>query len=144
MFPPPYYPVEHGGFSFIILDGTDLATDHESNDRATFGEAQLEWLDEEPDRGLPSILFWHQDLFPSEVDEDALPQILSVIDAHQDVVQAVFMGHSHVFRREEWRGVQFFETDATKDAEQPTYHLVRCDPATGQIEIANESEIEYE
>ena len=143
LFPAPYYAFDQGSFSFIVLDGTDLAYDHESNDEATFGEAQLAWLEEELERGRPSILFWHQHLFPSEVDEAALPPILSIIDDHRAVVRAVFMGHGHDFRRETWRGVQFFETDATSGAEHPTYHLVRCDPASGETEIANEGEILY-
>jgi len=141
--PSTYYSFEHKGFLFIILNATDLAFDHESNDQPTFGDHQLGWLADELDKGLPSILFWHHYIKPPQ-DSDA-PQnpLLPIIAAHADTIKATFTGHGHDFVRSYFEGIPFYETDTLGRRDNPVYHLVECDPATGDITIVNEADITY-
>lgn len=152
-YPSPYYAVKHKGFLFIVLNSTDLAYDHDSNDLPTFGKDQLAWLEEQLNAGLPAILFFHHYLLdnydwgqwstpPGEPDQDPSP-LLSVIREYQDTVKAVFAGHVHHFEKGEWEGVMFYQTDNLGKNDYAPYHLVQCDPATGMVSIVNESEIEY-
>jgi len=138
----PYYSVDVGGFSFVILDSTDLAFDHDSNDLPTFGKEQLQWLAEKLDRGLPTVLFWHHWIAdPGELDDNDSP-IFPVIYEYRDVVKAVFLGHKHHFAKYEWNGVKFYQTDNLPDPD-PAWHLVECDPSTGDVVVVNEAEIDY-
>jgi 3',5'-cyclic AMP phosphodiesterase CpdA len=141
--PENYYTVDHNGFTLIVLDSTDLATDHATNDEPTFGAGQLNWLETQLSRGRPSILFWHHWIEPADAQVDANP-ILSVIKRHGGTVRAAFTGHGHVFRKVQWEGVQFFETAALCETAAPRYHLVEANPKDGTFRIINEGDIVYE
>ena len=142
-FPSPYYSFTHNGFLFVMLNATDLAFDHESNDNPTFGDEQLSWLSAELDKDLPSLLFWHHYIHPPDNPDDPQNPILPVIADHADNVKGVFMGHGHTFMREYFKGIPFYETDALGRNDQPVYHLVECDPADGSITIVNDADIVY-
>jgi hypothetical protein len=142
--PAPYYSFDYSGFQFIVMNATELATNHDDNDLPTFSQAQLDWLDGLLSRGLPSVIFWHHDLFPpSENAESDIP-VLQIIGNHADTVKGVFMGHGHTFKRMEWKGVWFFETESLGRNEKLYYHWVECDPSLGSLRILNELEIEYQ
>ena len=143
-FPSPYYSFTHNGFLFVMLNATDLAFDHESNDTPTFGDEQLLWLDNELGRGLPSLLFWHHYIHPPQSSDDPHNPVLPVIASHSDNVKGVFMGHGHTFMREYFEGIPFYETDALGRSDRPVYHLVECNPADGSISIVNEADISYD
>ena len=137
-FPAPYYAVDHGGFRFLFLNGTDDAYDHDSNDKASFSEAQLVWLDEQLSDGLPSVLFWHQHVWPPPLPSMPAHPILERIRQHVEAnapIKAVFMGHGHHFKRADWQGVTLYETEGLKWHDAPVYHLVSADPATGELTI---------
>jgi len=144
--PSTYYRVDHKGFSFIVLDATAEAYDHESNDRATFGQEQLAWLERQLARGVPSFLFWHHYVDPPPpLTEETLAThpYFHTIYEFRTVVKAVFMGHNHRFRKFQWEGVMFYETTSLADGEEPGFHVVACDPGKGTFRIHNEKEIEY-
>ncbi len=141
--PSPYYAVEHKGFQFLMLDATDLAVDHDTNDDPSFGQEQLDWTRKRLETGLPTLMFWHHFIDPHE---EVLPDaqgMIALIDEYQDRVLAVFMGHKHYFAHVEWNGVSFYMTDDLKHCEEPVYHLVRLDPAARTLTIVNEDDIEY-
>ena len=145
-FPSTYYRLDHKGFSFIVLDATAEAFDHESNDRITFGQDQLRWLARELDRGRPSFLFWHHSVDPlPELTEDTrvTHPYFHTIYKYRNVVKAVFMGHRHRFRRFEWEGVMFYETGSLGSGDMPGYHIVECNPGPSSFRIHNEDEIVY-
>jgi 3',5'-cyclic AMP phosphodiesterase CpdA len=144
--PSTYYRVDHKGFSFIVLDATAEAYDHDSNDRPTFGQEQLAWLERQLDRGVPTFLFWHHFVEPppplTEDTRATHPYFHTIYD-YRTVVKAVFMGHGHQFRKFQWEGVMFYETTSLAGEEEPGFHLVACDPGTGTFRIHNEEEIIY-
>lgn len=140
--PAPYYRIKHKGFNFVMMFASDMATDHDSNDECNFGEEQLSWLENILDEGLPSVIFWHQLVWPNE-DKYKDNPVLPIIKNHKDIVKAVFFGHGHNFRKVVWEGVPFLETGACSGKEEPVYHLVRVDPLAKTLEVANQNEIEY-
>ncbi len=145
VIPDKYYAVEYKGFLLLMLNATDLAFDHDSNDEATFGPEQLSWLEEQLQRGLPSILFWHHCMTPPSEGQEEISPIFPVIETYRENVKAVFTGHLHHFSHDQWKGVDFYQTDNLgKNEEGVTpYHLVHCDPQTGIVTIANDADIEY-
>ncbi len=144
-FPAAYYSVERRGCLFVVLDSTDLATDDASNRKPTFGQPQLQWLDDELARGLPTIVFWHHwiDRPADETTDAELNPLLPVLRTHKANVKAAFTGHGHEWRRMEWEGIRFFETSALFENPDPAYHLVECDPASGTVTVMNEDELPY-
>jgi hypothetical protein len=143
--PAAYYSVERRGCLFVVLDSTDLATSHESNDTPTFGRPQLDWLDGELARGLPTVVFWHHWIDrPADGTADAgLNPLLPVLRAHRDNVKAAFTGHGHEWRRAEWEGIRFFETPSLFEHAAPVYHLAECDGATGTVTVLDETDHPY-
>ncbi len=99
----PYYSVDYKGWKFIYLNhflGTTC--DHDSpiynEDRGSFGQEQLQWLDDELSQGMPSILFWHYPLAAiAETEEDGPLDLRSVILAHLDSVKLTLAGHMHMW-----------------------------------------------
>jgi len=99
----PYYAVEVGGVKLYLLNGQQGRTwdpdDPACNDdRASFGAAQLAWLDQELDDGKPAIVMSHYMGLLWDSDENpAVPaqkDIQTVLDAH-DNVRMYLGGHTH-------------------------------------------------
>lgn len=131
-YPGPYYEVIHKGFSFVMLNSTDLAFDHASNDLPSFGAEQLAWLSETLERGRPTVLFWHHFLRPAEVGAEN-QALLDLLRRHKATIKAVFAGHEHAWEHVVWEGIDFYETaNMGKNTELP-YYLVLCDPTTGAV-----------
>ncbi len=144
MFPAPYYSIEHNGFLFVVLFAGEMATDHDSNDRPTFSEEQLGWLEDELSKEMPTFLFWHHYIEPEqEMLKDNPSPLLDVIDRHSDTILATFGGHGHRFMHKVWQGVHFYETDALARRDPLVHHMLKCDPNTKSFEILNSSDIEY-
>jgi len=140
-----YYAFEHGGFRFIALDnfrGRYL----EGNDY--FDDQQLDWLDEQLEGDTPTILFFH---YPIETDTD-LPWTLDqsnviwqegnrffdVARAHLDKIKVIFVGHGHLWMRDRlFDGPLVYETGGlgTPIFSRENYHLVSCDPASGEVDV---------
>jgi len=143
--PAAYYSVERRGCLFVVLDSTDLATSHETNDTPTFGQPQLDWLDGELARGLPTVVFWHHFIDrPADGTADAdLNPVLPVLRAHRGNLKAAFTGHGHEWRRAEWEGIRFFETPSLFEHPVPVYHLAECDGAAGTVTVLDEGDHPY-
>jgi len=144
-FPAAYYSVERRGCLFVVLDSTDLATTDDTNRQPTFGQPQLDWLDAELARGLPTVVFWHHWIErPVDGTADAdLNPLLPVLRSHKANVKAAFTGHGHEWRRMEWEGIRFFETSAMFENAEPAYHLAECDPVSGAVTVLNEGDLPY-
>ncbi len=143
LYPGPYYAFDEQGFRFIVLDATDLAYDHASNDLASFGEEQLAWLDTQLSDDLPAVLFWHHWLEPpvtATLDDDANP-LFAVLDAHRDSVRATFTGHKHHWDHAEWQGIDFYQTDNLSGNDALPYYLMETDPATGEVRVVNAEDV---
>ncbi len=141
--PSPYYAVEHKGVQFLMLDATDLAVDHDTNDDPSFGQDQLDWTRERLEKGLPTLMFWHHFIDPHETILPDAEGMIALIEEYQDIVLGVFMGHKHYFAHVEWNGIPFYMTDDLKHCTQPVFHIVRIDPITRSLTIVNEDDIEY-
>lgn len=98
----PYYEVTYGGVNLYMLNGQqgrtwDPADPACNTTFASYGEAQLRWLDRALEDGKPSILMshymgilWNR----HEVEDPALSDLATVIDAHPNV--SMFLaGHTH-------------------------------------------------
>lgn len=144
-FPAAYYSVERRGCLFVVLDSTDLATTDDTNREPTFGRPQLEWLEGELARGLPTVVFWHHWIDrPANGTADAdLNPLLPVLRVHRTNVKVAFTGHGHEWRRMEWEGIRFLETTALFQHAEPVYHLAECDPAAGTVTLLNDGDLPY-
>lgn len=97
----PYEAVVHRGWKFILANSQLGPTwDTESPDYDTsmgsLGADQLAWIDAELEEGLPTFILLHHALFLVKDGEvEAAPDLAALIDKHHDVVQAVFVGHTH-------------------------------------------------
>lgn len=99
----PYYAVEVGGVQLYLLNGQqgrswDPADPDCDSDLASFGPAQLSWLDEQLDDGKPAVvmshymgLLWDRDENP---EVPAQKDLETVLDAH-DNVRMYLAGHTH-------------------------------------------------
>ena len=144
LFPAPYYAVQRRGFQFLILDGTDLATDHDSNDLLTLGEDQLAWLASQLEAGLPTVILAHQPISPGlEAGDDEHP-LAQVITEYNDVIAGVLFGHRHRFARGEWAGVPIYETAALERYPEAAYHVLWLDAEQRTMAIHNEEAIRYD
>jgi len=93
----PYYAVEVGGTKFYLLNGQQGRTwDPEDpacdSDLASFGAAQLDWLDTELADGKPAVVMSHYMGLLWDLGES--PNIEDTMDAH-DNVQLYLGGHTH-------------------------------------------------
>ncbi|MBM4370491.1 MAG: metallophosphoesterase [Deltaproteobacteria bacterium] len=131
---------EHGGMRFLYLDSTAGPRAPESLGlNGSLGAAQLAWLDAQLSDGVASILFLHHP--PGIVLEDGEITLRTVVRDHADTVLAIFVGHIHVWDREEFEGVPVYLTEAGYDGDG--IHHVRADPAAGTVEILNAGAIDY-
>ena len=139
----PYYAVEYHGWKFIHLDcqGGDTWDPEQplyDRDFGSFGAEQLAWLDEELAEGKPSVLFFHNPpllIRASERPDDALTDLFQVVDAHTDVVQAIFTGHMHLWMdfTSAWP-VPGWGLAATR-YDSRNFWVVDIDPEAGTLEI---------
>lgn len=131
----PWYYTVHGGTKFIYLSSMHGDRWSESLGlNGSMGAQQLQWLDAELADGKPALLFLHHP--PSTVLESGDTTLEDVISQHATNILAVFVGHVHVFAREELAGVPVYVTGAGFRGE--AYHHVKVDPAQGTVEILND------
>jgi len=142
--PSPYYAVEHEGFQFLVLDGTDGAFDHASNDTLILEEEQLAWVEERLALDLPTVLFAHQAIRPGHRDGDDDHPLLPLLEAKAEFVRGVFMGHEHQWVRGQWRDIRFYEGSTPTSLPGEAYHLLECDPGSGEVTVLNEDSLPYE
>ncbi len=99
----PYYALEYGGVKLYMLNGQQGRTWDPSDpacdtDRASYGETQLAWLDDQLDDGLPSIVMSHY--MGTLWDTAEVPghgthaDLATVLDAHLNV-EMYLAGHTH-------------------------------------------------
>jgi hypothetical protein len=101
----PYYEVEVGGWSVLMLDcqqgSTWQADDPAYNkDFGSFGRDQLAWLDQRLARERPTLLVFHNPpplIAAAEDPGGPWPDLWAVLDAHPGVVKGVFTGHMHLW-----------------------------------------------
>ncbi len=136
----PWYYTIHGGTKFVYLNAMhgELWADSLGLN-GSMGAQQLAWLDAELSDGKPAVLFLHHP--PASVLEVGDLTLPEVISQHAANVLAVFVGHVHVFAREEIGGVPVYVTEAGYKGK--SFHHVRVDPAAGTIEILNAADIDY-
>jgi hypothetical protein len=141
-FPAPWYAEDIRGCRFVVLWSCEMATNHDDNDRPTFGEEQLAWLREQLDDGLPTVVFWHHWIGPWD-DPSPPPPLLQALANNPTAADRVtFTGHSHDWRHHEWQGVRFYQTAALRDLPDAVHHVV-CDGDAGTITVTNEDDIPY-
>jgi len=98
----PYYAVEHRGWKFLHVnnflgDTWDPASPRYNRDLGSLGEEQLLWLEAQLRERKPTFVFLHYTLplvLPREVADFGLHPLLR---AHQDTVQMVVAGHTHLW-----------------------------------------------
>ncbi len=149
--PSPWYSVQIRGFNFIVLFGCDGATDHATNDTNIIGPDQLLFLNAELDKGMPSILLYHQWL-DAPLEGAALHPIHQAIIDHPGVVKASLAGHGHAFMHYTWEGTEFYQIGAAKEAGTHAaygtengflsdFGYFECDPQTGSVTLLNADNI---
>jgi predicted MPP superfamily phosphohydrolase len=89
----PYYAVDLGTWKFIVMNNFKGPTqDPESPDydlqAGSFGQVQLDWLEDQLADGRPAILMTH---FPLFIDVD----ISEILEKHKDTVRLFLTGHTH-------------------------------------------------
>lgn len=137
---PPWHATTHGGMRFVHLNsmaGPKAADSLGLN--GSMGQEQLEWLDALLDDGVRSILFFHHP--PASVLDEGERDLAGVVQSHADAVLAIFVGHIHVWGRDEFEGVPVYLTSAGYGGHG--HHHVRVDPAAGTVEILNADGVDY-
>ncbi len=98
----PYYAIDHAGWRFVFTNSqlgpsfepANLAFDPT---RGSFGQVQLDWIADQVDDEIPSVLLVHFPLFQLLADEapgDPVPDLASVLEQFDDVA-LVLSGHAH-------------------------------------------------
>ncbi len=138
-----YYDIDHRGFKFIMLDNF-LGSTHDVNspdyggELGSFGEEQLNWLDAKLSEGMPSFVFTHYPLLVLKGKEVGGLGLKSVIKKHEDVVQLLIAGHTHLWM--DWREIYKLphivlgSTRYDRDA----YMLLELDSEDMSFKILNE------
>lgn len=105
---PPYHRVEDRGWQFLLTnsqlgptwDATDPMNAFLDTGTGSFGREQLAWMAEQLQRGQPTMLMFHHPLLVVQRDEDPdgpWPDVWAVIEAHRDVIEGVWVGHTHTW-----------------------------------------------
>lgn len=96
--PSRYYPFEHGGVHFLVLDGNDPGGT-KSGYKRFIGDEQKQWLENELEATkLPVVILIHQplDLADGVVNQEEIRAILEKNRSPDHAgVAAVFSGHCH-------------------------------------------------
>jgi len=141
-YPGPWWSEEVRGCRLIALQSNELATNHADNDLATFGAAQLAWLEQQLASDRPTIVFWHV-FIGRPADGETPPEVMQVLARHPGPGdRVVFTGHEHQFRRYQWQGIRFYQGGPLA-ASAAWVHQVECDGDTGIITILNEADLPY-
>ena len=64
----------------------------------SFGQEQLDWIADQLDEGKPTFLMFHHppgSCAPNEAPDARYPDIASLLEAYADVLESVYVGHSH-------------------------------------------------
>ena len=99
---PTYSALDAGGWRFLLLNSQlgptwDAEHDRCDTELGSFGEAQLDWLDQQLKEGLPSIVMTHHHMITSmaeDENEGPHPDLSTVLGRHDNVV-AHLAGHLH-------------------------------------------------
>lgn len=138
-FEPWYYTI-HGGVRFVYLNAMQGDRWNQSLGlNGSMGQQQLQWLDALLSDGKPALLFLHHP--PSSVLESGDMTLEQVVQDHAANVMAIFVGHVHVFARDQLAGVPLYVTEAGYKGN--AFHHVRVDASTWSVEILNEADIDY-
>lgn len=98
----PYQSIDHKGWRFVLAN-SQLGPTWTPGDPlcdtglASYGRAQLDWIDEQLSAGMPTIAMAHYMMLVTENDEDpghALPGLRSVLEKH-DNMELFVVGHTH-------------------------------------------------
>ena len=147
--PARYYSFDAKGWTFVVLDGTDVSTygwpdgsakharnmalyDERYHNRATWngaiGTEQLAWLDQilaDADMtGRRVVLFSHFPVFPEDPHNLwNADEILVLLEKHVSTV-AWFNGHNHAGAYGERNGVHFVTLNAMSDFDDNAYSII--------------------
>lgn len=97
---PPYQAIDHGGWRFVLGNGMLGPTwDHASADCATglssYGQEQLDWIEEQLSEGLPTFFMTHHPIYVTSISgEEGEGSLSQVLEAH-DNVELMMAGHTH-------------------------------------------------
>ncbi len=139
----PYHAVDHRGWKFILLnnflgDTFDTASASYDSSTGSFGLAQLEWLEGELQKGLPTFVFLHFPLAVIKPYEKADYGLLTILRKHDNVRMAI-SGHVHRWMNlKTMFGPQHYVVSSTRYTEH-AYMIFRIDVLGGGVEILNES-----
>lgn len=99
---PPHQAVTEKGWRLILANGMLGPTWEVGNPRcetgfASYGEAQLAWIEQQIADGMPTLVLTHHTLLVTELDEapgTSHPDLLSLV-ARNPNVKHTFSGHTH-------------------------------------------------
>lgn len=99
---PPYQALTEKGWRLILANGMLGPTWEVGNPRcetglASYGEAQLAWIEQQIADGMPTLVLTHHTLLTTELDESpgtSHPDLLSLV-ARNANVKHTFSGHTH-------------------------------------------------
>lgn len=140
--PGTWYRQDHGVVAFYMLNSMqqDERVDWSPGACGSFGQEQLDWLEDQLADGVPAILCFHHPLatdqivsagvssytcmevprdegeyekYEGEVYDGWTDPIYALIEAHAQQIMAVFVGHSHWWAHDEWAGVPVLMGDST-------------------------------
>jgi len=137
-----YYSFSHKGWKFIVMNsmsGRYL--------ERFFDDEQLEWLKNELNDNLPTVLFFHH---PLETDQfriwsgmkgmmvaDEEPDFYNILENHQNQIKGIFVGHGHRWVHDRvFNNIEVYETASFGDDESSPYYIVGFDTETQTISVA--------
>lgn len=138
----PYYAVEHGGFAFLHLNnflGKTCEAGHaEYNpDMGSLGADQLDWLEAELERGLPTFVFLHFPLSMVIRNEEGSRDIFGLLGEHSETIQRVISGHWHIWMdHQEVYGASHMLCASTR-YDPDALLVVEADPRSASHRILN-------
>jgi len=138
----PYYSVEFHGWKLIMLNsmrGRYL--------KRNFDDQQLKWLENELEKDLPVILFFHHPIRTDNfrlwakskdlITDKKESQFFKLCSRYKKQIKAIFVGHGHRWVEDTLLdSIPVYETDSFADSKGQPFYLVGLDTLNGQIETA--------
>ncbi len=125
-----YYYIDHKGFRFFVLDGSDRS-DGDKN-RYAMSDMQINWLEKSlSETEKPKIVFIHYPLFQQRLlGGDKILSDSQALQLHElfskNNVLAVFSGHTETLSYEERDSVRYFVLPGTDRSQKKPVHWYEC------------------
>jgi hypothetical protein len=142
----PYFAFDHKGWNFITLNsmrGRYL--------KRFFDDDQMNFLEDELEKGKPSLLFFHHPIqtdntpkaYLNKYDENDLitpgseKRFFEIVKQHKDNIKGIFFGHAHMWLSDKLYGeIPVYMTDSFADNTNSPYRIIGIDTTDNTIEVS--------